>query len=57
MNNTGVGRFGTTYVDDNVTTKIDMKTKVTVVTVKFIHEADDGAISRTQSDYKLDVMN
>lgn len=57
MNNTGVGRFGATYVDDNVTTKIDMQTKLTVMTVKFTHEANDGAISTTQSDYTLDVMN
>ena len=57
MNNTGIGRFGATYVDDNVTTKIDMQTKLTAMTVKFTHEANDGAVSTTQSDYKLDFMN
>ena len=56
MKNSSIGRFAATFVDANVTTKIDMQTKLNTMTVKFTHEANDGAVSSSQSDYKLDFM-
>ncbi|WDR05654.1 hypothetical protein PSQ90_15535 [Devosia rhodophyticola] len=57
MHNIGVGRFDAEYVDNDVTTKIDMQTKLNVMTVKFTHEANNGSVGHTQSNYKLDFMN
>ncbi len=53
MYKTGPNSLRATFVDNNVTTKINMQTSGTTMFVQFQHQGNNGAGSVTTGNYKL----